>query len=478
MDGDETDVDCGGGCSPCARGLMCNDNSDCVTNYCGGTVCLPFNCALENVANEQSGFTVDGGEGEALGSQVAVVGDYNGDGREEFAVSTFTGGNVYIVHGKDDHTPVSTMDLFEGMGGYVITGINVANHVADIDDLNADGRDELIISASSPMEAAYVVFGQADTGQIDVSELGDQGYVIQGNVGSPPQIASLDDINDDGLDEVVLGDQGGLIYVVYGKADSNPVDLGNVANGIGGFAISGDETFGSLVADGGDIDGDSLADILVATGGGTSYAVLSPGFAMPSPIIVDDLIAAENVIEFATGANEVSAIDGEKDFNGDNVPDTVLGFSTALSGQGLVGAVFMDPVVPVVDVQEDFVTAGMLVQSPEFQAIGTSLRAISDIDDDGFDEFMIGGPGSGGVIGDVYVVYGRPDNTLLFADQLATSAAGFVISGHTVDALEGFSVDAGNIDGGDSADFIIGAPSYMIDEGRVYVVRGELCMTE
>jgi hypothetical protein len=45
-DGDETDMDCGGSCEPCATGQMCNTGSDCTstlcnsfTNRCVGTRC-------------------------------------------------------------------------------------------------------------------------------------------------------------------------------------------------------------------------------------------------------------------------------------------------------------------------------------------------------------------------------------------------------------------------------------------------------
>ncbi len=41
-DGNETDVDCGGGtCSPCAAGKMCVAGSDCVSVACAGNVCQP-----------------------------------------------------------------------------------------------------------------------------------------------------------------------------------------------------------------------------------------------------------------------------------------------------------------------------------------------------------------------------------------------------------------------------------------------------
>ena len=38
--GDETDVDCGGSCSPCANGKSCLGNSDCASGLCSGGTCI------------------------------------------------------------------------------------------------------------------------------------------------------------------------------------------------------------------------------------------------------------------------------------------------------------------------------------------------------------------------------------------------------------------------------------------------------
>ena len=37
--GDETDIDCGGGCGPCVYGAMCEGGVDCETEHCEGGLC-------------------------------------------------------------------------------------------------------------------------------------------------------------------------------------------------------------------------------------------------------------------------------------------------------------------------------------------------------------------------------------------------------------------------------------------------------
>ena len=88
LDGDETDIDCGGSCAPCASGKMCLVNSDCQSGFCsengicegtascsdgiknqdetdidcGGSVCLPCENGLACLVNLdcKSGFCKDG----------------------------------------------------------------------------------------------------------------------------------------------------------------------------------------------------------------------------------------------------------------------------------------------------------------------------------------------------------------------------------------------------------------------------------
>ncbi len=43
LNGDETDVDCGGSCSPCADGQKCDAGTDCEGGNCSGGVCEPGN---------------------------------------------------------------------------------------------------------------------------------------------------------------------------------------------------------------------------------------------------------------------------------------------------------------------------------------------------------------------------------------------------------------------------------------------------
>jgi hypothetical protein len=88
-------------------------------------------------------------------------------------------------------------------------------------------------------------------------------------------VSRAGDVNGDGAADVVVAakladpdgrDQAGVSYVVFGKADPAPIDLGDVEVGVGGFAIHGIDPHdgaGEAISGGGDINGDGLADLIV-----------------------------------------------------------------------------------------------------------------------------------------------------------------------------------------------------------------------
>jgi hypothetical protein len=133
---------------------------------------------------------------------------------------------------------------------------------------------------------AYVVFGKANASAINLFDLettnNTQGYVIKGEaVGDELgfSVRSAGDVNGDGLADVIVGTpynsaNAGAAYVVFGKSDGGPIDVNNL--GSNGFAFKGlaEEFAGYSVGSAGDINGDGLADLIVGTGSGNKSYVI------------------------------------------------------------------------------------------------------------------------------------------------------------------------------------------------------------
>ena len=60
LSGDETDVDCGGSCSPCAGGLSCNTNRDCTSYACNANICDSAHCGDGLMSGDETGVDCGG----------------------------------------------------------------------------------------------------------------------------------------------------------------------------------------------------------------------------------------------------------------------------------------------------------------------------------------------------------------------------------------------------------------------------------
>ncbi|CAC9569768.1 hypothetical protein [uncultured Gammaproteobacteria bacterium] len=99
-------------------------------------------------------------------------------------------GKFHVIFGKKDNTAIDLSAIASGTGGFVINGENVSSFsgisVSTAGDVNGDGLDDLIVGAiggenlvQQNAGKSYVVFGKTDTNAIDLTKLsGDLQYAI------------------------------------------------------------------------------------------------------------------------------------------------------------------------------------------------------------------------------------------------------------------------------------------------------------
>ena len=165
--------------------------------------------------------------------------------------------------GVDGTHDVSTSSGYDAV--YIGDSYDYAGESVAIGDLDDDGDDDLVIGAfyhyiNGYDGWAHGVYGPTTSGGTlssvaDVTWAGESGS--QYGVG---YAAEMDDVDGDGVDDLVLGGHSG-VFLVYG-----PASISFELNSTYADVILEDGTSGSFYGDAvetGDVDGDGLADLLV-----------------------------------------------------------------------------------------------------------------------------------------------------------------------------------------------------------------------
>ncbi len=230
------------------------------------------------------------------------------------------------------------------------------------------------------------------------------------------------DVNGDGYDDILVAapyddtaaNNAGAVHVIYGSATQlTSIDLSESDVKI--YGNSADDALGTQIAADGDINGDGYYDIVVSSS-------------------LEDTVA--------TDAGAVYVIYGSDS----------LGTSIAVSAANVT-----------------------IRGADEHDNTGSSFASSSDVNDDGYDDLIIGAPqddDSADNAGAVYVIYG---GTAL-SSTITAAAADVTLTGESSGDTAGISIGAGADINGDSIDdFIVGAwaeDTGASNAGAVYAIFG------
>ena len=217
---------------------------------------------IENAPNGSSdlGFRASNG---LVGWTVSGGGDINGDGFDDLYFGTvLNNSDSYVLYGGNNLSNIDASDIEDGTAdGIVIHGTDERTRSGNIiGDVNGDGLDDMLFSEPSADQSntpnasvGYVVFGGNNLPDIEFSDIaaGNGGFVING-VGDFKSFESnsAGDVNGDGFDDLIFshrfdrnprgdGFQSTVSYVVFGGSHSSHIELADIDQGIGGFAING-----------------------------------------------------------------------------------------------------------------------------------------------------------------------------------------------------------------------------------------------
>lgn len=454
-----------------------------------------------------------------FGKAISGVGDLNGDGYDDIIVGTpgyvYTRpneGRVDVFHGSADGLSANpTLSV----GGF--EGARFGKSVSGGGDFNSDGFDDVIIGAEK-CTTNEIVKGCVYAFHGSASGISSPNWIVPGNKensGFGDNISVVGDVNNDGFDDTVIGaptnDYAGLkngaVFGYYGSTSglsTNP-----------NWTINGDQEwsyFGKSISGAGDMNGDGFTDVIIGApnydngdneeeGRVFTYYGSSAGLSLES--------------EWTPEINQSSvwigtSVSGIGDINGDGFEDVIVGAngSNATAGRALIyygseisplmhwsdnldqanseygkdarsagdvnGDGYADVIIgaPFYDNgQEDegrvvvyYGSATGLPDTPNWTEennlagswFGYSVGTAGDVNNDGFDDVIIGAPSLAGINGRAYVYLGSstglPDEPSWTRGTLNSNSS------------FGYSVGtAGDVNGDGYNDVIIGASTY--DEG-------------
>ncbi|MGH1345393.1 MAG: Ig-like domain-containing protein [Nannocystales bacterium] len=466
----------------------------------------PTSESLAEVVAATAGVRVSGpSSGDRFGVSVAGGADVNGDG---FADTVYGAddaladgrGAAYVVFGGPDAAAIDGADVEAETGGFAILGPAAASStgfsVAMLGDVSGDGLGDIAVAVTDGggPGGVYVVFGSAAPGTVDLAALGGDGFEITGGDSFGQSVAAAGDVNDDGLQDIVVGDPdagggSGAAVVVFGKSGTETVD--GAAPGAEGFRVDGTVAGGSLgfaVAGAGDVNVDGFDDVVIGASESAVVGRVLVVFGKPDTAAVseDDLaVAADGGISITGGAAfdlVGRSVAGAGDVNGDGRPDIIFGAPGIDvgddNGAGRVFVLFggVDIESTTLDALAMGVGGFALDGANQFDFAGWSVAGAGDVNRDGFADIIVGAQGADTPVsnaGRAYVLYGASDLAGGSLADFPVGDGGFHLDGEAFEHFAGGAVHGSSDRNGDGFDDLaLGLPEAESDAGLGYVCFG------
>ncbi|MCX2764795.1 HYR domain-containing protein, partial [Aquimarina muelleri] len=295
-----------------------------------------------------------------------------------------------------------------GINGFVIPGIDPQSQFGAetkfIGDINNDGFEDIGIGVNNAdinglnlAGAAYIIFG-TNTGfpaSFDITTLnGTNGFAVEGVAGSTRMgnsVEGVGDINGDSIDDLIIVSSGDTM-VIYGKTTpfSATFNIG-YADGINGFLIQDGRTINEVGALG-DVNGDGINDFILSRANfSRAWIVFGRSTNFP-PIINASWLDGANGFQTQSYSNSsipAFLAGGAGDINKDGINDIVIGDWS--SGSGAPPRTHLiygrNTFQPQINLETMSITEGFTIDHTGGNFLAFT-GSLGDINGDGIDDFF------------------------------------------------------------------------------------------